>query len=86
MQKRNINYGIIKFKITTSYPKKKDTINYNTIEWVYVGDTLEEVNSLIINNVLKDRIKKRLNLKDNQAVSIVKVNKLKNISKTTYEV
>jgi len=86
MKKRNINYGLVSFKITTVYPKKKNEVKYNKIEWLYVGDNIEEVNSLPTANNLRSRIGSKFNLKPNQSVSITKIKTIKNLSKTTYEV
>ena len=85
-KKRNINYGIVKFKITTTYPKKPTTTAFKKIEWLYVGDTVAEVNSLPTANNLRSRIGSRFNLKPNQSVSITGIKTIKNLSKTTYEV
>ena len=86
LSKRNINYGLVKFKIITTFPKKKPEAIRKELNWIYVGDTTEEVKSLQTVNNLKARIGIRFNIKPNQHIEIVSVKTEKNLSKTTYEI
>ena len=83
--KRNINYGTIIIRVTTIHPKKKNAIITISLESVYTGDTVEEIDSLPNANNLKEIVRKRLKLKINQEVTILKVEKKVNLGKTNYE-
>jgi len=85
-KRRNINYGIVKFRVKTEYPKKKPEYTRKEIEWLYVGDTTEEVKSLPTVKTLISRISSKFNLKLNQKVEIISIKTEKNLGKTNYEI